>query len=118
MSDLPRLGSCRERAAYVPRRHATAVTCPDCGGTGRTIDKPCPECQGQGRVPRREHLTIEIPLGIHDGQQIRVQGRGEAGMQGAPAGDLIATVRIDPTSTSSAMVTTCIRVRTSRSSRR
>ena len=74
----------------------TAVTCPDCGGTGRTIDKPCPECQGQGRVPDREHLTIEIPLGIHDGQQIRVQGRGEAGMQGAPAGDLIATVRIDP----------------------
>lgn len=74
----------------------TVVTCPDCGGTGRTIDKPCPECQGQGRVPDREHLTIEIPLGIHDGQQIRVQGRGEAGMQGAPAGDLIATVRIDP----------------------
>ncbi len=74
----------------------TATTCPDCGGTGRTIDKPCPECQGQGRVPDREHLTIEIPKGIRDGQQVRLSGRGEAGMNGAPAGDLIATVRIEP----------------------
>jgi molecular chaperone DnaJ len=74
----------------------TATTCPDCGGTGHTIDKPCPECQGQGRVPDREHLTIEIPKGIRDGQQVRIQGHGEAGMNGAPAGDLIATVRIDP----------------------
>lgn len=74
----------------------TATMCPDCGGTGQTIDKPCTECNGQGRVPDREHLTIEIPLGIRDGQQIRVQERGEAGIQGAHAGDLIATVRIDP----------------------
>ncbi len=74
----------------------TAATCPDCGGTGRTIDNPCPECDGQGRVPDREHLTIEIPQGIHDGQQVRIQGHGEAGMNGAPAGDLIATVRIEP----------------------
>ena len=74
----------------------TAATCPDCGGTGHTIDHPCPECNGQGRVPDREHLTIEIPQGIHDGQQVRIQGHGEAGMNGAPAGDLIATVRIEP----------------------
>ena len=74
----------------------TATTCPDCGGSGRTIDKPCPECQGQGRVPDRAHLTIEIPKGIRDGQQVRIQGHGEAGMNGAPSGDLIATVRIDP----------------------
>lgn len=74
----------------------TAATCPKCGGTGRTISKPCTECNGQGRVPDREHLTIEIPKGIRDGQQVRIQGRGEAGMNGAAAGDLIATVRIEP----------------------
>lgn len=74
----------------------TAATCPDCAGTGRSIDKPCSECQGQGRVPDREHLTIEIPKGIRDGQQVRIQGHGEAGMNGAASGDLIATVRIDP----------------------
>ena len=73
----------------------TATTCPDCGGTGTTVSNPCPECDGQGRVPDREHLSIQIPAGIRDGQQIRVSGRGEAGAKGAPAGDLIATVRVE-----------------------
>lgn len=74
----------------------TAATCPDCGGTGSAIDKPCAECHGQGRVPDRERLSIDIPKGIRDGQQVRIAGRGEAGMNGAAAGDLIATVRIEP----------------------
>lgn len=74
----------------------TATTCPDCGGTGTVIDNPCPECEGQGRVPDREHVTIDIPAGVRDSQQVRLAGRGEAGMNGAEAGDLIATVRIEP----------------------
>ena len=73
----------------------TASTCPECGGTGSTVENPCPECGGQGRVPDRERLTIEIPPGIKDGQQVRAAGRGEAGMNGAAAGDLIATVRLE-----------------------
>ncbi len=74
----------------------TATTCPDCGGKGTVVDNPCPECDGQGRVPDREHVTIDIPAGIRDGQQVRLAGRGEAGMNGAPAGDLLTTVRIEP----------------------
>ena len=73
----------------------TASTCPECGGTGSTVENPCPECGGQGRVPDRERLTIEIPAGIKDGQQVRAAGRGEAGMNGAASGDLIATVRVE-----------------------
>ncbi len=73
----------------------TASTCPECGGTGSTVENPCQECGGQGRVPDRERLTIEIPPGIKDGQQVRAAGRGEAGMNGAASGDLIATVRIE-----------------------
>jgi molecular chaperone DnaJ len=68
--------------------------CPDCGGTGKTIDIPCEECDGQGRVPDREHVTIEIPAGIRDGQQLRVNGYGEAGIRGAEAGNLIVTCRV------------------------
>lgn len=74
----------------------TSSTCPDCGGKGTVIENPCPECEGQGRVPDREHVTIDIPAGIRDGQQVRLTGRGEAGMNGAPAGDLLATVRVEP----------------------
>ncbi len=73
----------------------TQSTCPDCGGTGHTIDLPCPDCEGQGRLPDRQRITIEIPKGIRDGQQLRLSGYGEAGMHGAVAGDLIVTVRVD-----------------------
>ncbi|MBP5314181.1 MAG: molecular chaperone DnaJ, partial [Eggerthellaceae bacterium] len=69
-------------------------TCRNCSGTGKIIDKPCPECEGQGRVPDRQRVTVPVPAGIRDGQQIRVPGYGEAGMQGANAGDLIVTIRI------------------------
>ena len=74
----------------------TATTCRTCNGTGTTIENPCPECEGQGRVPDRQRVTVEIPAGIRDGQQLRVPGFGEAGMQGAAAGDLIVTCRIQP----------------------
>ena len=74
----------------------TATTCPECQGTGTIIENPCPECDGQGRVPDRQKVAIEVPAGIRDGQQLRVGGFGEAGMQGAPSGDLIVTVRIEP----------------------
>ena len=74
----------------------SASTCPACHGTGTVIDNPCPECEGQGRVPDRQRVSVEIPKGIRDGQQLRIHGFGEAGMQGAPAGDLIVTVRIAP----------------------
>ncbi len=71
-------------------------TCKRCGGTGRTIENPCPECEGQGRVPDRQRVTVEVPAGIRDSQQLRVSGFGEAGVRGAATGDLIVTCRIQP----------------------
>lgn len=72
----------------------TATTCKTCGGTGKSIENPCPECDGQGRVPDRQRVTVEVPVGIRDSQQLRLSGFGEAGMQGATAGDLIVTCRV------------------------
>lgn len=74
----------------------TTSTCKSCSGTGKTIENPCPECEGQGRVPDRQRITVEVPAGIRDSQQLRLSGFGEAGMQGALAGDLIVTCRIQP----------------------
>ncbi len=74
----------------------TLSPCDGCGATGSVVATPCPECAGQGRVPDRDHVEIEIPAGIEDGMQIRVPGRGEAGVRGAAAGDLLVTVRIAP----------------------
>ena len=74
----------------------SATTCKTCGGTGTSIENPCPECEGQGRVPDRQRVSVEVPVGIRASQQLRLSGFGEAGIQGAPAGDLIVTVRIQP----------------------
>lgn len=74
----------------------SATTCKTCGGTGKSIENPCPECEGQGRVPDRQRVTVEVPAGIRDGQQLRLSGFGEAGMNGSRAGDLIVTCRIQP----------------------
>lgn len=72
----------------------TVVPCERCGATGQTIDEPCDECQGSGRVPDRQHVNVQVPAGIANGQQIRLRGLGEAGIRGAAAGDLIVTVRV------------------------
>lgn len=71
-------------------------TCDACGGTGKSIEGACEECEGQGRVPDRQRVSIDIPKGIKDGQQLRIEGLGEAGYQGAPSGNLIVTARVRP----------------------
>ena len=72
----------------------SAATCRNCGGSGKKIKNPCSECEGQGRVPDRQKVTVEVPAGIRDSQQLRVSGYGEAGMNGTRAGDLIVTCRV------------------------
>jgi molecular chaperone DnaJ len=74
----------------------TASPCDRCGATGVLIDDPCQECGGDGRVSETETVTVEIPAGIADGLTLRVPGKGEAGVRGARAGDLLVTVRVLP----------------------
>lgn len=74
----------------------TSVPCERCGSTGTIIENPCDECQGSGRVPDRQKVTVHIPAGIADGQQVRLRGMGEAGVRNAASGDLLVSVRIAP----------------------
>jgi molecular chaperone DnaJ len=69
-------------------------TCPRCGGAGRTIEHPCGTCGGSGRTTEERTLEVEIPPGIHDGQQIRISGEGHAGSPGGRAGDVYVQVRV------------------------
>src|SRR6266700_6428823 len=71
-------------------------TCPGCRGAGQQIADPCPDCQGDGRTVEERKLEVEIPPGIHDGQQIRISGEGHAGGGGARAGDVYVEVRVKP----------------------
>src|SRR5512140_2053854 len=74
------------------RTHA----CPACRGAGQQIEDPCPDCHGDGRRVEERTLEVEIPPGIHDGQQIRISGEGHAGGGGARAGDVYVQVHIKP----------------------
>jgi molecular chaperone DnaJ len=71
-------------------------TCPTCGGSGRIIKNPCKVCQGAGRVQRDRTLNVTIPAGVEDGTRIRLTGEGEAGLRGAPPGDLYVDVGVRP----------------------
>ena len=69
-------------------------TCPRCRGTGRVILDPCRACGGRGRVERRKTLSVKVPAGVDTGDRIRLSGEGEAGMNGAPPGDLYVEVEV------------------------
>jgi molecular chaperone DnaJ len=71
-------------------------TCTTCQGAGRVIDNPCKACGGQGRTRREKTLSVNIPAGVEDGTRIRLAGEGEAGVRGAPAGDLYIFTTITP----------------------
>ena len=70
------------------------IPCPRCNGTGRTTNA-CPTCQGEGVVNRTETVDFRIKPGTRDGQRIRLQGKGNAGLNGGAAGDLFLIVRTE-----------------------
>jgi molecular chaperone DnaJ len=70
--------------------------CNYCHGTGKEIKHKCSTCGGTGTVKKRRKISIKIPAGIDDGQQLRVAGQGEPGINGGPAGDLYVVFHIRP----------------------
>lgn len=68
--------------------------CPTCHGRGKVIKEPCSKCHGDGRVERAKTLSVKIPAGVDTGDRIRLSGEGEAGENGAPAGDLYVQVHV------------------------
>lgn len=72
------------------------VTCDVCHGTGKEIKDPCPTCHGSGHEKKSHKVSVKIPAGVETGQQIRLQGQGEAGFNGGPYGDLFVIIKVLP----------------------
>ena len=70
--------------------------CPRCGGRGAIVTTPCHQCGGRGVERRRRDVKVRIPRGVDDDQRIRVKGRGGAGANGGPPGDLYVRVHVAP----------------------
>lgn len=73
----------------------TESACPDCHGTGKKIEHPCTRCKGKGYIKKKVEVEVNIPAGIQSGQQLRIAGKGDRGIDGGPNGDLYIEVVVD-----------------------
>ncbi len=89
------LGVVREEQRTIFGFMQTQKTCPTCGGAGKTFREVCSECHGEGRVKKSKTLTITVPEGIDTGNQLRLSGKGGAGINGGPNGDIYLEFEVD-----------------------
>ena len=75
-------------------RVQSQTVCPKCGGKGQEITRKCESCNGKGRVRKTKDITVTIPAGVADGMSMRIEGKGYAGYNGGPNGDLYIHVRV------------------------
>ncbi|MDO4193650.1 MAG: molecular chaperone DnaJ [Erysipelotrichaceae bacterium] len=99
-SDIETCSTCRGSGSVTREQrmgftvYRTQSVCPDCGGTGKKIRRPCPDCQGRGYIRKHTKVDVKIPAGINDGQQLRIAGKGERGVNGGDNGDLFIEIHI------------------------
>jgi len=73
-----------------------ATTCPSCRGTGAVRGEECRDCRGQGVGQKTELINVKIPAGVDMGSRVRVPGKGNAGRNGGPPGDLFISIEVNP----------------------
>ena len=99
-NDVRTCSKCNGRGRVIMRQQTifgytnVETTCPDCGGKGKIITKKCSECGGKGRVRKTKDVEVSIPAGMQNGMTLRMEGYGEAGLNGGPNGDLYITFNV------------------------
>jgi molecular chaperone DnaJ len=88
--------ACKGSGQTVSRQgfFAFSKPCSVCYGKGYSIENPCTSCRGQSRIQKHSKLIVNIPAGIYNGAELRVTGKGDAGVFGGPAGDLYVTIAV------------------------
>jgi molecular chaperone DnaJ len=77
-------------------RMQTQSPCPTCHGEGVQVSEPCKACHGHGVKQQKRTIEVNVPAGVDDGNVLRVSGQGHAGRGGAPAGDLLVQISVEP----------------------
>ena len=93
-SDCDGRGEVRRGQQSIFGQFMQVMTCGKCRGEGRVISQLCISCRGSGKEKRNRKLVVAVPAGIETGTQIRLNGEGEPGLNGGPAGDLYVQVRV------------------------
>jgi molecular chaperone DnaJ len=94
--DMTTCPSCHGRGEILYQQGFLSIrrTCSQCGGSGRAIRKPCPQCRGEGFVLTEDKLKVNIPAGVDNGTRLRLSGKGQAGINGGPPGDLYVFIKV------------------------
>jgi len=93
--------SCRGRGRVRQVRQSmlgqmvTEAICPQCQGQGTTIQDPCHGCHGTGTLRGEEKLEIKVPAGISSGNYMELDGKGDVGPNGSPAGHLRVVFEVE-----------------------
>ncbi len=100
-SDVETCSTCRGTGRQRVRQRTilgmmeTEVVCESCRGKGKTIKHACSTCKGKGFNHVKKTIDVTIPAGINAGQQIRIPGKGERGVEGGSNGDLYIEIVIE-----------------------
>lgn len=86
-------GQVREMKRSFLGNISTTKICDECLGAGEVPHEKCDRCRGAGVMRREEEISIAIPMGIRDGEMIRMTGLGEAVSKGT-AGDLYIKINV------------------------
>lgn len=72
----------------------TQRTCPTCNGTGKTYTTKCSSCKGTGKKKVKKNIIVNVPAGVATGDHLRVTGKGPAGENGGPNGDVYIEIKV------------------------
>ncbi len=87
-------GQVRRVQSSIFGRFTNITSCPQCRGEGQIITEPCPHCHGSGREKKKRTVSVKIPAGVDNDNQMRLRGEGDAGTRGGPAGDLLVVISV------------------------
>jgi molecular chaperone DnaJ len=94
--DMATCPACHGRGEMLYQQGFLSIrrTCSQCGGSGRIIRKACPQCRGEGYDITEDKLKVNIPAGVDNGTRLRLSGKGQAGINGGPPGDLYVFIKV------------------------
>lgn len=70
------------------------TTCDSCGGKGYTLVHRCYGCDGKGIKTTTQEVNIKLPIGIDNGQYMKLEGYGD--FINGVYGDLVVQVEVEP----------------------
>lgn len=68
--------------------------CNSCKGKGLKILNPCKKCKGKCRIQKYETVAVSFPNTIFNGADLKITGKGDAGVFGGKKGNLYLKIKI------------------------